>query len=282
MQTDYGILDRPIAFHRCFVDLTGNVKAALMLSQAIYWQARVKQSGDGWWYKSAIEWEEETGLTRREQETARRDLTRYMATDLRGVPATLYYRVDIETLENDLMGKFQFRQKRQTSLPKSAEPVLLNTPNINKNTETTTEITNTECDDLLPPPKPQLHKPRTVEEYKASIKNILDNPHYSRFADFPEDVRPIIEQINTLWRLEPPADKKSRAFWITSSRLLITATAEFGLAILGYVYEDWLKSNPQYMVSSPKSLIGPVVAKAGKLRTGETGGGHPGQLVEDY
>ena len=30
------LLDRPIAFHRCFVTLTGSVTAALMLSQALY------------------------------------------------------------------------------------------------------------------------------------------------------------------------------------------------------------------------------------------------------
>ena len=29
-------LDRPIAFHRCFVTLTGSVTVALMLSQAVY------------------------------------------------------------------------------------------------------------------------------------------------------------------------------------------------------------------------------------------------------
>jgi hypothetical protein len=31
------LLDRPIAFHRIFVELTGSVLAAVMLSQAFYW-----------------------------------------------------------------------------------------------------------------------------------------------------------------------------------------------------------------------------------------------------
>ena len=34
------LLDRPIAYHRIFARLTGSVHAALMLSQAVYWQNR--------------------------------------------------------------------------------------------------------------------------------------------------------------------------------------------------------------------------------------------------
>ena len=64
------LLDRPIAFHRCFVTLTGSVTAALMLSQALYWQRRCKEP-EGWWYKTLEEWTEETGLNRRETEAAR-------------------------------------------------------------------------------------------------------------------------------------------------------------------------------------------------------------------
>lgn len=68
------LLDRPIAFHRCFVDLAGSVTAALVLSQAIYWQKRILEDRDGWWYKTRSEWMEETGLSRRQQETARKCL----------------------------------------------------------------------------------------------------------------------------------------------------------------------------------------------------------------
>ena len=53
------LLDRPIAYHRCLVTLTGSVTGAVMLSQAIYWQNRC--NGD--FYKTQAEWEEETGLT---------------------------------------------------------------------------------------------------------------------------------------------------------------------------------------------------------------------------
>ncbi|MCI0653669.1 MAG: hypothetical protein L0Y39_04225, partial [Methylococcaceae bacterium] len=58
------LLDRPIAFHRSFVQLTGSVTAALVLSQAVYWQRRVSEDHDGWWYKTRSQWIEETGLSR--------------------------------------------------------------------------------------------------------------------------------------------------------------------------------------------------------------------------
>lgn len=91
------MFDRPIAFHRGFVTLTGSVTAALMLSQAVYWSQRSLNPA-GWFYKTADDWEEETGLTRREQETARKRLRRFpwWQEELRkanGVP-TLYYRID--------------------------------------------------------------------------------------------------------------------------------------------------------------------------------------------
>lgn len=89
------LLDRPIAFHRCFVTLAGSITAALMLSQALYWQKRTKDH-DGWWYKTRDEWTAETGMKRKEQEGARRKLRKLglLHEQRRGVPAQLWYRVD--------------------------------------------------------------------------------------------------------------------------------------------------------------------------------------------
>lgn len=97
-RTSFSLLenfDRPIAFHRSFVTLTGSVTAALMLSQAMYWQKRTKDP-DGWWFKTREEWTEETGMTRYEQESARKRLRALglLEEELRGVPAQLWYRLD--------------------------------------------------------------------------------------------------------------------------------------------------------------------------------------------
>ncbi|MDT0138081.1 hypothetical protein [Acidovorax sp. PRC11] len=97
-------LDRPIAFQRSFVGLGIGVTGALMLSQAVYW-ARRSEDEDGWFFKSQVEWEEETGLRRAEQETARKRLIALgaMEEERRGIPAKLFYRVNFQELEAQLL-----------------------------------------------------------------------------------------------------------------------------------------------------------------------------------
>lgn len=129
------LLDRPIAYHRVFVTLTGSVKAAILLSQAMYWQKRAKQA-DGWWYKTAEEWQEETGLTRHEQDTAREACKKYLQTDLRDAPARLYWKVNESELFDALIA-----ENSQTSLPKSGKLDSRKSSTINRNAETTTETT---------------------------------------------------------------------------------------------------------------------------------------------
>jgi len=134
------LLDRPIAYHRVFVTLTGSVKAAVFLSQAVYWQKRAKQK-DGFWYKTSEEWTEETGLSRHEQDTARKACEKYLKSDLRDVPARLYWKVDEEALSEDLIAVFG-----QSSLPKSGKQESRKASNINKNAETTTDKSLSEKD----------------------------------------------------------------------------------------------------------------------------------------
>ena len=96
------LLDRPIAFHRCLVDATGSVNAALLISQAVYWQNRpTRESSDGWWYKTYEGWKEETGLSRRDFEKARKACIRLLVLEykVKGVPPMAHYRVDCEHLQ---------------------------------------------------------------------------------------------------------------------------------------------------------------------------------------
>lgn len=138
------ILDRPIAFHRVFKTITGSTVAALMLSQAWYWSSRTSDS-DGWFYKTQSEWEDETGLSRTEQETARKRLKELKILDeeLRGVPARMYYRVNKESVY-ELLGIPQFAENLQTSLQETNKQDCGFPANINKNAETTAETTTGE------------------------------------------------------------------------------------------------------------------------------------------
>lgn len=97
------LLDRPIAFHRSFVTLTGHINAALMLSQAVYWSRRTN-SGDGSFYKSRDEWADETGLTHEQQESARKRLRgmEFWVERNDRISHKVFYRIDLAKLRQCL------------------------------------------------------------------------------------------------------------------------------------------------------------------------------------
>lgn len=100
-QEKYNILGLPdpvVLYRRVFVDITGSVKAALVLSEAVYWQEFENQD-DGWWCKTFEEWHANTGLTRHEFDKARNDCQKYLKSELRGLPARNYWKVDGEALK---------------------------------------------------------------------------------------------------------------------------------------------------------------------------------------
>lgn len=134
MQIVKELLRRPIAFHPVFVDISGSVTAALFLSQACYWSERTEWN---WFYKTQQEWEKETGLTRHEQDGARRKLVKLKVIEevRRGVPAKMYYRVDAQILA-DLIAT-----NRQTGLPETDQSRLPQTGNLYNEAESTTETT---------------------------------------------------------------------------------------------------------------------------------------------
>lgn len=97
------LLDRPIAYNPAFAKLkAGKIKAgpvaAVFLSQMVYWHNRMD---GGWMYKTRVDITSETALTRDEQETARKRLVALgvLEEELRGVPATMHYRINAERLE---------------------------------------------------------------------------------------------------------------------------------------------------------------------------------------
>jgi hypothetical protein len=89
------VFDAPVTFHRCLVPITGSVTAALMLSQAIWTTQGLDPQADGWFVRSQEEWTEETGLTRWEQESARKALrdAGLWQEHRTGMPARLWFRV---------------------------------------------------------------------------------------------------------------------------------------------------------------------------------------------
>jgi hypothetical protein len=92
-------LRHPIAYHRVLASVGGGASAGLFLSQCWYLTLRTTDR-DLWWSRTQAEWERETGLSRREQETARKKLRARGLLEERksGVPAKLYFRLNLEIL----------------------------------------------------------------------------------------------------------------------------------------------------------------------------------------
>ena len=96
--------DQPIAFNKHYVFIGCGINGALMLSQLVYWTSRTRNK-DGWIYKTHDEWTQETGLTRREQDTARKTLKLlgFLTEKKVGVPCKLHFRVERENLYKALI-----------------------------------------------------------------------------------------------------------------------------------------------------------------------------------
>lgn len=148
------LLDRPIAFQRVFVSLGAGVTGALMLSQALYWTKRAKD--DGWFYKTQSEWEEETGLTRYEQESARSKLKKIGVLEevKKGLPCKLFYRVNLQVLAGLLFVENHAGNQQagtgETSTPVCGKPADRHGENYQApiyRTKTTTETTTLSNDD---------------------------------------------------------------------------------------------------------------------------------------
>lgn len=94
------VFDLPVSFHRCLVPITGGVSAALMLSQAIWTTQSLDRAAGGWFARSQDQWSEETGLSRWEQQTARRALrdAGFVQERRVGMPAKLWFRVRPEAV----------------------------------------------------------------------------------------------------------------------------------------------------------------------------------------
>ncbi|WP_018606076.1 hypothetical protein [Uliginosibacterium gangwonense] len=90
---------KPIVFHRLYIDITGSCSAALWLAYALNFIEEEGTPPSEWWSKSQQAWTDETGLSRREQEGARKRLRLLGILEERPQRnAPLLYRIDAQRL----------------------------------------------------------------------------------------------------------------------------------------------------------------------------------------
>jgi hypothetical protein len=135
---------RSVAYYPSLARKVGGVKAAVMICQLLYWNGDATvQKNDGWFYKSIEDMEKETGLTKVEQQTARKELESIGVIEikLKGIPRVWYYRVDWDTLTDLLIGKETHPMGNPPNDEPESVPMSGEKPaQLNKVLKTTTEI----------------------------------------------------------------------------------------------------------------------------------------------
>ncbi len=117
------LLGPSLAFHRTLAGIAGGIHAGLMLSRALHLtRLQRKRRLDAWVCNAQVSWFEEIGLTRREQETARRDLTRTGVWEetLVGIPPRLMARIRLDCLLSRLVDGVPTAQDANATLPEPA------------------------------------------------------------------------------------------------------------------------------------------------------------------
>lgn len=91
------IKERPIAYMPPIAKAFGSIKLAVLWSQIYYWSDKTKDP-DGWVYKSMPDIFEETALSRKELDTARRDGAKLgvLESQPMGPKNIVHYRIDFE------------------------------------------------------------------------------------------------------------------------------------------------------------------------------------------
>lgn len=165
-----GLLARPVAFHPAFVQLTGSVDAAIMLSQAFYWLPRVRPEAGGWFYKTRVEWQEETALSRSAQETARKHLREcsFWQEERRGNPAQMFYRLDRQLLNRALLQMAGFQPSKDGAVLANKIVGIKPTPRARPLTSTESTATKRKHATIArqtPEEPPQIPPPFSGEEF---------------------------------------------------------------------------------------------------------------------
>lgn len=146
-------IGRPVAFYPKLVDITGSVTSTLFLCQMLYWVGK-QRDHDGWIFKTQAEIREETGLTRREQEGARKKLKDlgFLEEKYAQIPKVLHYRIMTDVVNNawEELQKAMHQtailycqpEDRESSMHRTANKQCTEPPHSNaQNSQSITEIT---------------------------------------------------------------------------------------------------------------------------------------------
>ncbi len=185
--------EKPIAFNKHYVFLGCGINGAVMLSQLVYWADKSKDP-NGWIYKTGKEWTDETGLTRREQDTARKNLRElgFIEEHKHGVPCKVHFKVNQPALYQALI---ELAQKRQ-GYAQISQTECTNQPNLiggmrQTNTESTSKITTEK--------NISISKVKKFDPLKAPTPKHVDYRIWCDFVEMRKQIKkPLTERATSL------------------------------------------------------------------------------------
>lgn len=171
--TDVG---RPIAYYPKLANIIGSVKATVFLCQLFYWKGKGSDP-DGWIYKTAGEWQEETGLSYDEQRGARKTLTQagLLEEKYKRIDHQMMYRIKAEELNKMWERHFPILENpnsgnSETPVGEPGEPEVVN-KNAENTSETTTEIKTPGAD--APKERNSPKPPKEKKEKSPRERNLV-------------------------------------------------------------------------------------------------------------
>lgn len=236
--------DRPVAYHPKLAKAVGGVKQAIFICQFLYWNGKGSDP-DGWIHKTQAEIEEETGLTRHEQDNVRSSLKAngILEEKLKRVPATVHYRLNLENLYSRIATTYQ------SSLPESGNLVCGEVANQSEEKrQSLIETENTQ--ENTSPEKKQLDLVDGFLHFAQKANGKKD------MAAWPEDIREPAQDFARVFSLPIPESKTARADWMGAIRDIRKDAQGLPLAVIFEEgrqlaeREDWLKG-----VGRPAALI---------------------------
>lgn len=113
--------EQPIVINKAFCNVFGDMKTAAFLSQLLYWFGRGKYKG--WIWKTIEEMQNETTLTRSEQDRAVKKLKKegVLKTKLHGAPPCRFFNIDEERLQEIMSDYYTKRDESENVLSPEEE-----------------------------------------------------------------------------------------------------------------------------------------------------------------
>lgn len=115
---------KPIAFNPLLAKAIGSVKAGLLLSQLLYWWG--KGQNPEWIYKTIDEIEEETALSRYEQDGAIQKIKNLKLVEVKrkGIPAKRHFRLNLGNISKLVCGNStNLFEENQQSIPETTSEI---------------------------------------------------------------------------------------------------------------------------------------------------------------